>query len=90
LVKGTSEVGGNVGQAAKGAVEGAIVAARDLGMSAEDAASAAASGALRAAGEIGATAVEQVRKVLTGTISGVRVVLQEPFRSDKEKMPRTG
>lgn len=89
LVRGTSEVGGNVGQAAKGAVEGAIAAARDLGMTAEDAAAAAGSGALRAAGEISSTAVDQVRSVLTGTISGVKVVLKEPFRSEKEKKPKT-
>ena len=52
-------------------------------MSAEEAASAAASGALKAAGQIGSTAVQQVRNVLTGTISGVKVVLKEPFRKEE-------
>jgi hypothetical protein len=75
-------VGGDVGNAAKGAVEGAISTARDLGMTAEEAAGAAASGALRAAGDVSTTAVAQVRKALTGTISGVKDVLKEPFRSD--------
>lgn len=84
LVKGTSEVGGDVGKAAKGAVEGAIHAARDIGVTAEQAASAAGSGALRAAGEVGSTAAEQVQKVLTKTISGVKVVIREPFQTRKE------
>jgi hypothetical protein len=83
-VKGTSEVGGDVGKAAKGAVEGAIHAARDIGVTAEQAASAAGSGALRAAGEVGSAAAEQVQKVLTKTISGVKVVIREPFQTRKE------
>src|SRR5262249_55670340 len=91
LVRGTAEVGGDVASAAKGAVQGAIVAARDLGVSSEDAASAAATGALRAAGEIGGKAASQVRNALTGTISGVKVVLKEPFRSDdRSEHRRTG
>lgn len=78
IVRATEEVGGSVGGAARGAVEGAIEAARALGMNAEDAASAAATGALKAAGAIGS--FDPVRKALAGTISGVRVVLKEPFR----------
>jgi len=81
IVKGTSEVGGNIGKAAKGAVEGAIDSARVIGVSAEEAASAAGSGAMKAAGEVGSAAVEQVRNVLTKTISGVKVVLREPFET---------
>ncbi len=53
---------------------GAIEAARDLGLSAEETAAAAASGALRTAGELGSEAVEQVQKVVHGTIDGVKVV----------------
>jgi hypothetical protein len=83
IVRATDEVGGSVAGAAKGAVEGAIEAARDLGLSTEQAASAAGSGALKAAGAIGSTAFDEVRKVLTGTIAGVKVVLKEPFKSDK-------
>ncbi len=50
-------------------------------MTAEQAASAAASGALKGAGEVSSTAVDQVRGVVTKTISGVKVVITEPFRS---------
>jgi hypothetical protein len=46
-----------------------------------ESASAAANGALKAAGENGAGAVTEVRKALTGTIAGVKVVLKEPFKS---------
>ncbi len=77
------EVGGDVGKSAKGAVEGAIVAARDIGVSAEDAASAAGTGALRAAGEVGLSAIDQVQGVLRKSISGVKVVLREPFQTRK-------
>jgi hypothetical protein len=82
LVKGAADVGGNIGGTARGAVEGAVDMARDLGVGAEEAASAAATGALKAAGQVSTTAVDQVRKTLTGTISGVKLVLKEPFRSD--------
>ena len=88
VVKGASEVGGSVAEAAKGAVEGAIEAARDLGMSAEDAASAAGSGVIQAAGEISSTALEQVQNVMTKTISGVKVVLKEPFRPGSRNVDR--
>jgi len=50
-------------------------------LNATEAASAAANGALKAAGDIGAGAVNEVRKALTGTIAGVKVVLKEPFKS---------
>jgi hypothetical protein len=68
-----------------GRVEGAIKGARDIGLSAEEAAAAAGPGALRAAAEIGGSAVDRVRDVLKGTISGVKVVVKEPFaRGDPE------
>jgi hypothetical protein len=51
----------------------------------EQAASAAAEGALKAADRVGSAAVETVRHALTQTISGVKVVLKEPFKSTREK-----
>jgi hypothetical protein len=54
-------------------------------LSAEKAASAAATGALKAAAEIGSAAAAQVRNAVTGTIDGVKVVLKQPFRSEKKK-----
>jgi hypothetical protein len=63
-------------------VEGAIRGARDIGVNAEHAASAAATGALDAAGKVGSNAAEKVRNAVTGTISGVKVVLKEPFKSE--------
>jgi len=42
--------------------------------------SAAATGALKGAGEISQEAVDQVRKATTGVISGVKVVVKEPFK----------
>ena len=56
-----------------------------IGVSAEDAASAAAHGALKAADKVGSTAVETVRHAVTQTISGVKVVLKEPFKGKEKK-----
>ena len=65
--------------AVTGLVAGAIVGAKELGVSAKDAAAAAAAdGALKAAGQVGATAVESVRKAVSKPINGVKVVLKEP------------
>jgi hypothetical protein len=61
-------------------VEGAIAGAKELGLNAETVATAAAIGALKGAGEISTTAVNQVRDVVTGPISGVKVVVKEPFK----------
>jgi len=43
---------------------------------------AAAAGAIKAAGEISASAGAQVRDALKGTISGIKVVLQAPFKKE--------
>ena len=59
-------------------MEAAIAGAKEVGLSAEDAATAAATGALKGAGDISSTAVDQVRKVVTGTISGVKIGVKEP------------
>ena len=77
-IRDTAEVGGDVGAAATGLVEGAIEGAKEMGVSAEDAAAAAADGALKAAGRVGSTAVQAVRKALAKPINGVKVVLKEP------------
>jgi hypothetical protein len=74
-------VGADAGRTAKSAVEGAIKGARDVGVTAEQAASAAASGAMIGAGQISSTAVDQVRDVVTKTISGIKVIITEPLRS---------
>ena len=84
VVKSAAEVGGDLGSAARSAVEGSIAGAKELGLKAEDAASAAASGAIEGAGEIGGTAVEQVRKAVTDVIAGVKVVVKEPFKSERK------
>ena len=84
VVKSAAEVGGDLGSAARSAVEGSIAGAKEFGLKAEDAASAAASGAIKGAGEIGGTAVEEVRKAMTGVIAGVKVVVKEPFKSERK------
>ena len=45
-----------------------------------DAASVTAGGALKAAGDISATTLEQVQRAMTGAISGVKVVVKQPFK----------
>src|SRR5258705_13913459 len=84
VVKSAAEVGGDLGSGARSAVEGSIAGAKELGLKAEDAASAAASGAIKGAGEIGGTAVEQVRKAMTDVIAGGKVVVKEPFKSERK------
>jgi hypothetical protein len=59
--------------------------AKEIGLDTTSAASAAETGALRAATEIGSEAGRSVRDALTGTIAGVKVVLHEPFKSDKAR-----
>jgi len=49
-------------------------------LSAEKAASAAAIGAVEAAETIGGETGKAIKKVVTGTISGIKVVVKEPFR----------
>jgi len=89
VVRGVHDLGGDIGYAAKGAVEGAIEAARDLGLQVEETASAAASGAVRAAGDVSTEAMQEVQKVVTGTIDGVKVVLKdfsnEPARGSRAR-----
>jgi len=79
-VKAAAEVGGDVAAVASKAVEGAIEAGRQAGLKAEDAASASATGALAAAGELSETVVRAVTRALSGTISGVRVVVDLPAK----------
>jgi hypothetical protein len=47
LVKGTSDVAGDIAKAAKGAVQGAIAGAKEISLDTTEAASAAATGALK-------------------------------------------
>jgi hypothetical protein len=54
-------------------------------MNTAEAASAAATGALKAAGDVGGEAVEQVKRAVTGVISGVKVVVEEPFKAAKPR-----
>jgi hypothetical protein len=85
VIHHTAAVGGKLEHAATGLVEWAIESAKGIGVSAEEAASAAAHGALKGADEVGSTALETVRHAVTQTISGVKVVLKEPFRSKESK-----
>ena len=87
LVKSAFEIGGSVGDAAVGAMEGAIESAREVGVTAEEAATAAATGAIQAAGEISTAALNQVRNVVTHTISGVEAVIEVPFRYEADRTP---
>lgn len=85
VIEHTAAVGGDLGHAATGLVEGAIHSAKGISVSGENAASAAAHGALKAADKVGSTAVETVRHAVTQTISGVKVVLKEPFKGKTGK-----
>lgn len=81
VIRDTAQAGGQLEHAATGLVAGAIQAAKEMGVNAEDAASAAAQAVLTAADKVGSTAVETVRRALTQSISGIKVVLKAPFES---------
>src|SRR6267378_3326491 len=68
------EVGGDVGTAARRAVEGTVAAARDVGADVVELARSAAEGAVEAADRIGDTAGRAVRATLSGTVAGVRTL----------------
>ena len=53
LIKGTSEVGGDVAGVARSAAEGAVSTSKNLAVSLEDAAAGVASGAIKATHEVG-------------------------------------
>jgi len=72
---GSSKAGGNVVTVSRRIVEGAIEAADRAGFKAEDAAYAAAAGVLQAAESISQSAATAVTQAISGTISGVRIVL---------------
>lgn len=52
VIKETSEVAGDLGNAAKGAMQGAITGAKEVGLNATEATTAAASGVLKSTSEI--------------------------------------
>jgi len=76
-VKAANEVGGDVAAVARKAVEGTIEAAHEIGADVGHLATNAAEGAIEAADRIGSAAGRAVRKTLSGTIAGTKVVIQE-------------
>ena len=77
-VRETRELGGDVNEAARKAVEGAIEAGKKTGLKAEEVASASALGAVAAASELSVTTAKTVAKTLTNAIPGVHIVLKSP------------
>lgn len=75
IVHGMIDVKGDIHQAFRGLLRGAIRSARDLGMDESAAASAAAAYALDAAEECDPAAAAQLRSSAMDTIDGVRFVL---------------
>jgi hypothetical protein len=59
---------------------GVIHSAKRLGVDTEKAVSEAATGAVKAGYEISAEVGDKVKQAATGTIGGVKVILQEPFQ----------
>lgn len=80
-------MGGNLGLAAKGAVEGAVAGAKEVGLDVEEAASTAASSAFKAAGKIGSAAAEQVRAAVAGTAAAKKVLFEK--KPSRAKTART-
>ena len=75
-----ADVGGDLANVARSAVEGAVEAAKNLGLKAEDAASAVATGAIEGARDVSQSAVKAVTDAVTTTVGGVKVVVKEPFK----------
>jgi hypothetical protein len=82
VIKTTARLSGDVGEATRGLVEGAIHGARAIGLDVVDAATAAAAGAMTGAGQIGIEAGLTVRSALVKTIANLKSVLNEPPEPD--------
>lgn len=82
-IRQTKELGEDITITAKKAVEGAIEAGKQVGLKAEDAASTGATSAIDAALEIGEAAANAVTKALSGTVSGIRIVLALPVKKNR-------
>ena len=83
-MKATAEVGGDLGKAAQGAVEGAI-AARATWDSAGSRRPPLPRRELCREPARSVRRREQVRNATTGVISGVKVIVKEPFRREERK-----
>ncbi len=79
LVRAAAERAGDVAAVAASAVEGAILGARETGVSPDEAASLAAHAAIGAAGDLSAIAVDAVERAVSGAVAGVKVAVQPPF-----------
>jgi len=87
VVRHTARLKGDLGSAARNIVQGAICAARDLGLDVRAAASAAAEGATEAAGELGCEAARNVRRALLRTVDGILVAVRQPTVSKESQDP---
>jgi len=81
VIRQTAWTGANLADAARGLVEGATVAAKELGLDAAEAASSAAQAAVDAAEDFGTEAVRNVRDSVTETIVGLIGVPTESFKN---------
>jgi hypothetical protein len=86
-VKTAAEVGGDVADVARRAVEGTIAAARTTGGDTGRLATDAAQGAIEGADRVSAAAGRAVRDALAGTIAGVRTNVEAVTRT---AAPRAG
>ena len=80
IVKGASEVGGDVGKTAVTATQEAIKAAGEVGADVGEVTKQVVTGAIEAADEIGSDASKAVRNVLKESIKGAKDIIKEPFK----------
>jgi hypothetical protein len=79
VIHGTSQVGGDLGKAAKGVAVIGVLKGTKESRRRSSRCHREANGARKAAGDISHVAIEQVQKAATGVISGVKVVVKAPF-----------
>lgn len=81
VIQETIEQGGDLDQAFRGLVRGAVHSARDLEMSASSAAAAAAESALATAEDYSSDAGDQIRSAAAAGVDGIRILFGERARS---------
>src|SRR5262245_1441092 len=81
IISATAQSNGSVDEAAKGLIEGIVERAKPLKLNTSEAVSQAATAAVRTAYQMDPTTGQTVQEALSGTLSGIRIVLKDEIRA---------
>jgi hypothetical protein len=86
IIKAAVEVKADVAAVSRGLINGVIQHAKETGIDVEKAASVAAASAVKAAYKIDQETGDKVKNTATGTIGGVKIVLDSTFVNEKNRV----